>query len=201
MLFNNKFILASSSASRYKILKNNKLKFKVIKPKCNEDFLKKKLIKNKTSPKKISLELARLKSKEVSKIKKNIIVVGSDTIINFNGVILSKAKNLIEAEKKIKKISGKKHSIYSSVSVYYNEKEIFNASQKSQIKIRKLNNLDIKKYLSKSGSDILTSVGCYQAELLGPNIIENIKGDFFNIMGFPLFPFLNFLNKYNIKKI
>ena len=43
---------------------------------------------------------------------------------------------------------------------------------------------------------ILNSVGCYQLEKLGPNIIENIKGDFFNVMGFPLFPFLTFLKKH-----
>ena len=37
-------------------------------------------------------------------------------------------------------------------------------------------------------------------ELGVENIIENIKGDFFNVMGFPLFPFLLFLKKFNIKK-
>ena len=45
------------------------------------------------------------------------------------------------------------------------------------------------------GKQILLSVGCYQAERLGPQIIKSIKGDFFNVLGFPLFPFLNFLSK------
>ena len=50
------------------------------------------------------------------------------------------------------------------------------------------------------GIKILNSVGCYQIEAGGANIIEGIKGDYFNVMGFPLFPFLNFLKKINIKK-
>jgi len=38
MLFNNNFILASSSKSRYNILKKNKLVFTKIKPDCDEDI-------------------------------------------------------------------------------------------------------------------------------------------------------------------
>ena len=49
-----------------------------------------------------------------------------------------------------------------------------------------------------TGKQILNSVGCYQVELLGPTIIENIKGDFFNVMGFPLFPFLKFIQSQRV---
>ena len=200
MFFNNKFILASSSASRYKILKNNNLSFVRIKPRCKEKKLKEELIKKKTDIKKISLELARLKSRSISKIKKNILVVGSDTTINFEKKMIEKATNLKDAQKKIITFAGKKHSIYSSASVFYNNKEVWNVTQKSTIKIRNLSKNEVKKYLLKAGSDILGSVGCYQLEVLGPNIIENIKGDFFNVMGFPLFPFLAFLKKYKANK-
>ena len=198
MVFNNKFILASSSHSRYKILKNNNLFFKVIKPKCNEEKLKKQMIKNKHSPKTISLGLARLKSISVSKIKKDSLVVGSDTIIDFNGKIINKANNMIEAKTNIGMLSGKIHNLYSSASVHYNKNEVWKKTQKSQIKIRKLSKTDIEKYLLTTRKQILNSVGCYQIEALGPNIIENIKGDFFNVMGFPLFPFLFFLKNYKI---
>jgi len=201
MIFNNKFVLASTSKSRYFILKNTGLSFSRYAPLCDETKLKKELLIKKTTPKKISLELARLKAFSISKKAKNEIIVGSDTVILINKKILNKAKNLKEAKKKIKLMAGKNHSIYSSASVFYNKKEIWNKTQKTTVKIRKLTDKEINTYLSNTGTKILSSVGCYQIEMGGANIIESIKGDYFNVMGFPLFPFLNFLKKLNIKKL
>ena len=196
MIFNNKFILASSSLSRFKILKNNKLNFSKVDPICNEVSLKNKMILKKTPHKKISLELAKLKSKSVSKKTKDILVLGADTVISFQGKVLSKAKNLEDAKKTILNFSEKKHTIYSSAAVFFNNKEVWSVSQKSVIAVRKLSEKDVDIYLKKSGKKILSSVGCYQVELLGPNIIESVEGDFFNVQGLPLFPFLWFLNNY-----
>ena len=47
MFINKKFILASASKSRYKILKQNNLNFLKKKPTCNEELIKKKLKKDK----------------------------------------------------------------------------------------------------------------------------------------------------------
>ena len=200
MFTNTKFILASNSKSRFFILKNNKLNFYKISPTCNEELLKKQLIKKKTSPIKISLILAKAKAKNVSQKKKNCLVVGSDTVIELNRKIIHKAKNLKEAKKTLTKLSGKKHSIYSSAVSYYNNKLIWKKTQKTKVKIRKISTKEIDNYLLHTGRKILKSAGCYQIEKNGPNIIENITGDFFNVMGFPLFPFLVFLKKFNIKK-
>jgi septum formation protein len=201
MLFNSHFILASTSRSRFKILKNNNLNFIKIKPSCNESLLKKLLIKKRTKPSKISLELARLKSKSISVRRPLKLVVGSDTVIVSDGILLNKARNMKEAKEKIFKFSGKKHHIYSSASVFYNKKEIWKFTQKSTIKIRVLEEGEIDKYLAAAGRQILSSVGCYQVELLGPNLIEEVKGDLFNVMGFPLFPFLNFLKKTKVEAL
>ena len=199
MLFNKSFVLASTSKSRYHMLKNVGLKFSKKKPTCNEEEKKRKLIKIKTTAKKISLELARLKAKSISDILKNKLVVGSDSIIQLGNKNLNKAKNKKEAERKIILLSGKKHFIYSSASVFFNGKEVWNSTQKTIVKIRKINQKEVKRYVLKEGKDILGSVGCYQLEKSGPNIIEDISGDFFNVMGFPLFPFLKFLKKVKIK--
>ncbi len=201
MIFNNKFVLASTSKSRYFILKNTGLSFTRHAPLCDENKLKKELLIKKTTPKKISLELARLKAFSISKKIKNKTIVGSDTVIFINKKILNKARNLKEAKKKIKLMAGKKHSIYSSASVFYNKKEVWHKTQKTTVKIRKLTDKEINIYLSNVGNKILSSVGCYQIEVGGANIIEGIKGDYFNVMGFPLFPFLNFLKRFNIKKL
>jgi len=199
MLFNKKFILASNSKSRFFILKNNKLNFRQISPTCNEEIIKRKKIKEKISPKKISLCLAINKAASISKKYYNSLVIGSDTIIDLNNKIIEKAKNIKEAKKKLNKLSGKKHDIYSSAAAYYKNKLIWKTTQKTTVKIRKLKRKEINEYLKKTDKSILLSVGCFQIEKEGPNIIENIKGDFFNVMGFPLFPFLLFLKKFNIK--
>tara|TARA_Y100001970_G_C14156483_1_gene815878 strand:+ start:865 stop:1461 length:597 start_codon:yes stop_codon:yes gene_type:complete len=198
MFTNKKFVLASKSKSRKLILSNNNLNFQKVKPKINETELKKKL--KHLKPNSLSLRLAEEKAKSISRLKKNMLVVGSDTIISLNNKVIGKAKNLSEARKKLKKLSGRSHTIFSSAAAYYNNKLIWRTTQKTTVKIRKLKEAEIKKYIRKADKSILGSVGCFQIEKDGPNIIENIKGDFFNVMGFPLFPFLLFLKGFNIKK-
>ena len=198
MFINTKFILASKSKSRFLILKNNKLNFYRISPTCNENTLKKQLIKKRTPPNKTSLILAKAKAKSISQKKKKHLVVGSDTIIELNKKIINKAKNFKEARKTLIKLSGKKHFIYSSAAAYYNNKLVWRKTEKTKVKIRKISIKEIDAYLLCTGNNILQSAGCYQIEKNGPNIIENITGDFFNVMGFPLFSFLSFLKKTNI---
>ena len=62
--------------------------------------------------------------------------------------------------------------------------------------MNKLNEKQVDLYIKYSGKEILSSVGCYQVEKLGPQIIKSINGDFFNVLGFPLFPFLSFLKTF-----
>ena len=195
MLLNKQFILASNSASRYKLLKNVGLRFTKISPLCDEDYLKKKLINKNINKKNLPKILAKEKALSISIKKPKKLVVGSDTIIIFKNKIINKANSLDDAKKKLQKLSGNKHQIISGVSVCYMNKQIWSKQQSSTIIIKKLNLKQINDYLKHTNKDILFSVGCYQAEKLGPQIIKSIKGDFFNVLGFPLFPFLSFLSK------
>ena len=138
MFFNKFFILSSTSKSRINMFKKIGLNFKHLKPICNENYYKKKLQKIKTSPKKISLELAKIKAKSVSKNQKNYLVVGSDTVISFNGQLVKKAKNLNEAKSKIKKLSGNTHTITSSAAAYFNSNHIWSSTEETSVKLRKL---------------------------------------------------------------
>ena len=188
-----KFILASNSASRYRLLKNAGLSFSKTPPLCNEEKIKKKFLQKKTNKKNLPKYLAKEKALSVSIKEPNRLVVGSDTIIIFRKKIISKAKNLKEARKKLKQLSGKQHQIISCVSVCYKNKQIWYKKQQSTITLKNLNEKQIDEYLKKTGKQILSSVGCYQIESLGPQVIEDIKGDFFNVMGIPLFKFLKYL--------
>ena len=139
--------------------------------------------------------LAKEKAMSISIKQPEELVVGSDTIILFKNKIINKAKTINEAKEKLMKLSGKKHQIISGVSVCYKNREVWSSKQSSTIYIKKLDQKQINEYLKITGKEILSSVGCYQAEKLGPQIIKTIRGDFFNVLGFPLFPFLAFLSK------
>ena len=95
---------------------------------------------------------------------------------------------------KIKQLSGKKHKIISGLTICKNGKKIWSCVVTTQVKIRKLNSIEINEYLLQAGKKILHSVGCYQVESLGPQIIEEIRGDFFNVMGLPLFKLLKYVS-------
>ena len=123
--------------------------------------------------------MPKKKALSIAEEKQNQLVVGADTIIEINNQILKKAKNIKEAKQKLAKLSGKKHNIYSSAAAYYKNKLVWKTTQKTTVKIRKLSKNEIYSYLKKTNKNILGSVGCFQVEKDGPNIIEYIKGDFF----------------------
>ncbi|MDC0045252.1 Maf family nucleotide pyrophosphatase [Pelagibacteraceae bacterium] len=191
-----KFILASSSSSRYKILKDSGFSFIKISPEIDEEKIKKQ-IRKKIKPSFIAKKLSYEKAKSINLKKKyfNHTVIGCDTLIYIGDKIFDKAKNISEAKKKLTNLSGRKHNIVSGVTIFRQGKKIYQFSETSQVKIRKLNKNKINNYLTKTGEQILSSVGCYQAEALGPIIIEDIKGDFFNVMGLPLFKLLKYVSK------
>ena len=196
MIINNKYILASSSKSRCQILKNIGFNFKQVKPLCDEEIIKKKLKNKFGRPRDVAKKLSYEKARSISIINKysSLEVIGCDTIIFLNGTIYDKAKTLKQARNKIKKLSGKKHKIISGLTVCKNGKTVWQSSSTTEVKIRKLSEKQIDLYLKKTGVKILQSVGCYQIETLGPNIIEGISGDFFNVMGLPLFKLLNYVS-------
>ena len=195
MLLDKKFILASNSASRKTLLKNAGLSFLTKKPLCDEDYIKGQLLKKNINKKNLPKLLAEAKALSVSKMNTKHLVVGSDTIILFNNKLVNKAKTIEEAKKKLQRLSGKKHQIISGASICFNNKQIWSYQQTSTIHMKTLNQKQINTYLKKTDKSILSSVGCYQVERLGPQIIKSINGDFFNVLGFPLFPFLTFLSK------
>ena len=197
MFTHNTYVLASSSKSRFNILKKSGFLFKQVKPTCNEEKIKNKIKMKKTKPSLVAKKLSYEKAKSISKTKKYFddYVIGCDTLIYLDNKIFDKAKNLKEAKKKIKTLSGKTHKIVSGLTICKNGRKIWQCSSTTEVKVRKLNALQINKYLKKTGNQILSSVGCYQIESLGPNIIEEIRGDFFNVMGIPLFKLLKYVFK------
>tara|TARA_Y100000768_G_scaffold186771_1_gene139935 strand:- start:295 stop:810 length:516 start_codon:yes stop_codon:yes gene_type:complete len=169
----------------------------MVDPDCDEEEIKKQIKNKLIKPTSVAKRLSYEKAKSISKKTKykSALVIGCDTLISLNNNIYDKAKNINEARKKIRELSGKKHKIITGLTICKEGKKIWQSSVTSEVKIRKLSEKQISKYLRSTGKQILQSVGCYQIERKGPNIIEYINGDFFNVMGLPLFKLINYMLK------
>ena len=139
-----KIILASRSGVRKQILDKNGINCEVIPANIDEDQIKESLLKEKTTPKLISKNLAELKANKVSEKKFNEIVLGADSVIDLNGKLISKPTNRKEALNILKELNGQRHQLISSVCISKNGSMIWNFTDTSNLTMKQLNLGEIK---------------------------------------------------------
>ena len=181
-----KIILASKSLVRKKILQENGIECIVEPSNIDEDLIKKSLLKENTSPKLISKNLAELKANKVSQKKNGEIVLGADSVIDLGGEIISKPSDRNEALNILKKLNGKKHYLISSVCISKNGSMIWNYTDKAALTMKNMSEEELEKYLNKISDEALYAYNVYQIEGEGRSLFLKIEGDEDTIMGLPI---------------
>ena len=189
-----KIILASKSKIRKEILDRNNIKSIVEPSNVDEDIVKSSLLKEKASPELISKNLAELKANKVSMKKNDEIVLGSDSVIDLNGELISKPGNREEAMEILVKLNGKSHFLISSVCISKNGSMIWNYTDKARLTMKNFSNDKLKNYLSKIPDEILYAYNVYQIEGEGRSLFANIEGDEDTIMGLPIKKIKQYIN-------
>ena len=182
----NKIILASKSKVRKEILDKNNIISEVEASNIDEDVVKRSLLKEGATPEIISKNLAELKANKISMKNPENLVLGADSVIDFNGELISKPENRDEALKILEKLNGKVHYLVSSVCISNNGSMIWNYTDKAKLTMKKMSSEELKLYLSKITDDALYSYNVYQIEGEGKNLFSKIDGDENTIMGLPI---------------
>ena len=128
--------------------------------------------------------LADLKSKCFNNLKFNDLLITSDTIVWFEDKAIGKPTNKTAAFDMLKKMSGKKHDVYTSVSIRGKSfQKIFN--DKTSVEFEEFTNEEINYYLEKfSPYDKAGSYGIQ--DWIGLIGVKKITGSYFNVMGLPV---------------
>ena len=189
-----KLILASKSKVRKEILDQNNIVSEVEPSNVDEEIVKKSLLKEKASPEIISKNLAELKANKVSQKKIDLMVLGADSVIDLDGMLISKPENRAEAMSILKKLNGKKHNLISSVCISKNGSMIWNYTDRAVLTMKKMTDVDLKNYLSKISDEKLYAYNVYQIEGEGKNLFSKIEGDENTIMGLPINQIKEYLN-------
>ena len=181
-----KIILASKSNIRKKILEENGIKCVVVPPNVDEDLIKNSLLKEGASPNIISKNLAELKANKISQIKNGELVLGADSVVDLNGVIISKPKNRDDALSILKKLNGQKHYLITSVCISKNGSMIWSCTDKAGLTMKQMSEKELKSYLVKIRDEELYAYNVYQIEGEGRSLFSKIEGDEDTIMGLPI---------------
>ena len=181
-----KIILASKSNIRKKILEENGIKCVVVPPNVDEDLIKNSLLKEGASPNIISKNLAELKANKISQIKNGELVLGADSVVDLNGLIISKPKNRDDALSILKKLNGQKHYLITSVCISKNGSMIWSCTDKAGLIMKQMSEKELKSYLIKIRDEELYAYNVYQIEGEGRSLFSKIEGDEDTIMGLPI---------------
>ena len=134
---------------------------------------------------------------EEKKDKCGLVVIGSDTVVSLGGKIYGKPKTEEEAKEMLRALSGKEHQVYSGVCVFalYQEEEnvtktvtaVEKFHEATDVKFAELDDAVIEGYVATG--EPMDKAGAYGIQAVGGTLVESIRGDFFNVMGFPLHRF------------
>jgi len=188
--------LASKSETRGKLLKNAKISFSRIDHGVDEDEVKISL--QNQSPTEIAVKLSELKATQPNPDNKEDLVIGSDQVLDLEGKLFNKARDLDEAKSQLIELSGKKHNLITSTVIAQNKNIIWRHLDKSTLVMRTLTTNEIDNYLNEVDKSILNLVGVYAIEQEGIKLFEKIDGDFFSIQGLSVIPLINFLRQHDL---
>ena len=173
------FILASSSPRRKRLLQKAGFNFYAIDSKIIEN------LDLRFPPEAMAEHWAREKAKSVSQKHPNKLVIGADTIINFEGKILGKPKDRNESFKMLRMLSGKTHEVITGISFIRSSNDLdITYNEISYISLRPLSVKEINFYIDNYNT--LDKAGSYGIQSFFSIHVLNIKGCFYNIMGLPL---------------
>jgi len=193
----NKIILASKSKVRKKILEENGIGCEVEPANVDEDLVKESLIKEGANPEIISKNLAELKANKISRKLNGEMVLGADSIIDLDGVIISKPSNRRGALEILQKLNGKKHYLISSVCISKSGSMIWNYTDKAVLTMKKMSLEELKIYLKKIKDEALYAYNVYQIEGEGRKLFSKIEGEEDTIMGLPVKKIKEYLESYD----
>ena len=174
------FILASNSPRRKELLESLGYKFIIQVTDVDEESVKADDIQ------KLAEKIAIFKNDESRRLFNQLkdIIITADTVVALSGQSLGKPKNINEAYKFLKRLSGNIHQVISGVCISSESKSI-SFTEVTEVKFRPIFDDEIDYYIQNYTP--LDKAGAYGIqEWLGMTHISEIKGSYYNVVGLPL---------------
>lgn len=187
-----KIILASASPRRRELMQQAGYNFEIRVSHKEETYISE-------TPDDIVKELALLKARDIAEQNeaKDLVVIGADTVVAYQGAILGKPSSKEDAFAMIQSFQGDKHQVYTGVAILSYDEEgnetVVNHAVKTDVYVNSMTDEEIWKYIESD--NVMDKAGSYGIQSGFAIHIEKIEGDYFNVVGLPISYIYNILKE------
>ena len=197
-------VLASASPRRRALLKQIGLSFATVPADCDET------VNGGEAPSRVVMDLAAIKARTVADLVRRgdapglgparpstpHLIIGADTIVVLDGQILGKPRDAAHARQMLGTLSGRTHEVFTGVAVIYLNETVEELVfyERTHVRFGRLDALEIEAYVA--GGSPMDKAGAYGIQDdMGALFVRAIDGDYYNVVGFPLYRFYREVNK------
>lgn len=190
-----RIVLASASPRRRELLTQIGLTFEIMVSEVEEKITT-------TVPAQVVQELSRQKAEAVlagleaeadresggglNMDSEALVVIGADTIVACDGMILGKPADEADAARMLKQLAGRSHEVYTGVTFAYKgkQREIYSFYEATTVHFAPMTDEEIQTYVSTK--DPMDKAGSYGIQGFCARYITGIEGDYNNVVGLPV---------------
>ncbi len=174
-----KVILASESPRRIHLLKKLFKSFSVVPSGLDEKAISDK------DPVSYALRTAEAKARAVGEKYPDDLIIAADTVVTIDGLILGKPASRQEAREMLNQLSGRQHRVITALVLFcQNQSKLLTDYETTEVGFKPLSSEEIEAYLDLN--TYADKAGAYALQEVKEKFLEEIKGDYYNVVGLPL---------------
>lgn len=128
--------------------------------------------------------LARAKAEAVAAVETDALVIGGDTVVVLDGEILTKPTNPADAVGMLLRLQGREHRVDTGVAVTPPGGRTVAAVVSAAVRFRSFDRATAEAYVATG--EPMDKAGGYGIQGYGSVLVEEVRGDYFAVMGLPL---------------
>ena len=146
-------------------------------------------------PEQYAERVAREKVEHVGRRNGDALIVGADTIVVIDDIILGKPRDVEDAARMLRMLSGRSHTVMTAVAARHADRTV-SGVEIVDVTFLPLDDDRISRYIATG--EPMDKAGAYGIQGYGATIVRRIDGDYFAVMGLSLIRLVAVLRELDV---
>ncbi len=153
-----------------------------------------------SSPQLYVKKLAEAKAQDISRAYPSNWVIGADTVVFIDDILLGKPGSRTEARDMLSRLNGRTHQVLTGYCICCQTAgRFFSETIETEVCFKKLSSAEIDWYLDSG--EFYDKAGAYAIQGKGTFLVKRINGSYTNVVGLPVCEVLDYLINEGVVKL